>query len=127
MVSNMISLYNTGESVATNVTISAIITEGGANIEFAPVPSVIKALTATWVNYVMKIGQTRVPPNNNLLDVLKMCTTVQSGQTTASYPVSVSFSNYGELDRWQTDFRVNCDFSQHTIVFLPGTCRKISV
>ena len=123
----LIGLYNSSENVATDVSMSALTTDKGAVIEFSVVPAVLKAATATWMNYEMKMGQTWVPAGNNLIHVLKMTSTLPTGVKTASYPVSLSFSNYGQLDRWQTEFSVNCDFDRSTVSFVPGTCRKVIV
>jgi hypothetical protein len=121
----LIGLYNSNDNVATNVSMSNLTTDKGAVIEFSVVATVLKAATATWMDYKMKLGQTPVPGGNNLIHVLKLSTTLQTGQRSASYPVSLSFSNYGQLDRWETDFSVNCDFNQYTVSFVPGACRKL--
>jgi hypothetical protein len=127
----LVAMFNSSEHVATRITLSSLTTENGELlIMFVSVPSIIRKAVASYMDYYLAdvdSGQSLRDPDGppvELLEALKFGSPEATAMTT--YQLKLEFSNYGDEDRWQTDYVLECDFNEGEIRFVPGKCRKIT-
>lgn len=113
---------NASDATAINVTLSPI-SAAGLKYEFDPVASLVKGPAATAMGYKGSMGGAPIPSQSGNWDMLFMLSL--GSERVPVYDVKLEFSNYGDVSRWQTDYRIECDYDAKTMACIAGACRKL--
>ena len=127
-VMKTLQLTNPSAYPAMNVTLAAIRVEerdgNSIEIEFLPLSEVAKE--AKTVECV--IHGTGGLSRKDLLACLKLDRRVTLyGTLRGTFQTAVQFSNYGDANRWEIQYALECDFTAGLILCRPGICTNLRV